>query len=259
MMTPLLSTFGVCAALYYRERTGKGQRVHTSLVRSALAAQAAECTRYSGVTHPRGGIDCAGPSAGERWYRCSDGGAVWIEARTRDERAAFVHALGVELDPAALGDGASSRTAEVIASAFAGRSSGAWLCDLQAAGVPGAPVVTRGELLDSEQVVANGLAVSDEHPVWGAIRAPGVLVHASGTPLEPPSRAPLLSEHALEVLTGLGYSVVEMREFAETGQVVIPELPDESHKEHNERTTRLAMAFEEELARIRHLHSQDVG
>jgi crotonobetainyl-CoA:carnitine CoA-transferase CaiB-like acyl-CoA transferase len=259
MMTPLLSTFGVCAALYYRERTGKGQRVRTSLVRSALAAQAAACTAFEGMMHPRGGRDYPGASAGERWYRCGDGRAIWVEARTAEERAAFARALGVDELVDAVAQSASSATAEILASAFAQRPASAWLGDLRAAGVPAAPVVTRAELLTSEHVEANRLAVTQEHPVWGTITAPGVLVHASKTPSEAPSRAPLLSEHALEVLRELGYSVVEMREFAETGQVVIPELPDESQDEHRERVLRTAMAFEEELARIRHLHSQDVG
>lgn len=104
LMTPLLSTFGVCAALYHRERTGRGQRVRTSLARAALAAQAAECTRYEGTQHVRGGIDFAGPAASRRWYRCADGAAIVIDARTERERAALLAALDVPLTVDALSE-----------------------------------------------------------------------------------------------------------------------------------------------------------
>ena len=78
-------------------------------------------------------------------------------------------------------------------------------------------------------------------------------------PARSPRRAPLLSEHALEVLRGLGYSLVELREFAEAGIVGIQEIPDETPDEHGVRMLREAMAYEEELARIRFLRSLDVG
>ena len=259
LMTPLLATFGACAALYYRERTGQGQRVHTSLVHAALAAQAAECTRFEGATHPRGGIDYAGPAAGERWYRCAGDDAVYVEAATAEQRAALLRTLGAALDPATLGQPADSPPAKALAAIFATRPAAHWLTALTAARVPAAPVVRRSELLRSEQVTANGLATEQDHPIWGLTRAPGVLVHASRTPGQIASRAPSLSEHALEVLRGLGYSLVEVREFAEAGIVDIQEIPDETPDEHGVRLLREAMAFQEELARIRFLRSLDVG
>lgn len=247
LMTPLLSTFGVCAALYHRERTGRGQRVRTSLARSAIAAQVAECTRYEGVVPPRGGIDYPGPSATRRWYRCADGAALYLDARSEEERSALAQAAGVEL------------TVEALAAAFARRPVSEWLERLEAAGVPAAPVVPRAALLESEQVVANGLVVTDEHPTWGRTRGPGVLVHASRTPGAVARGAPLLSEHGLEVMRELGYSYVEIREFAEASMVEVHDIPDETAEESYIRVMREALAIEEDLARIRFNRSLDVG
>ncbi|MGE0136079.1 MAG: CaiB/BaiF CoA transferase family protein [Dehalococcoidia bacterium] len=247
LMTPLLATFGVCAALYHRERTGRGQRVRTSLARSALAAQAAECTRYEGVTHLRGGIDYPGPDAARRWYRCAGGAALYLDATTEEQRAALARALEVSL------------TTEALAAAFATRPAVEWLARLEAAGVPAAPLVPRSALLDSDQVADNDLAVEDVHPVWGRTQAPGVLVHASATPGAIARRAPLLSEHGLEVLRELGYSLVEIREFAEAAMVEVHEIPDETSEESYIRAMREALAVEEDLARIRFLRSLDVG
>lgn len=247
LMTPLLSTFGVCAALYHRERTGRGQRVRTSLARSAIAAQAAECTRYQGVVPPRGGVDFPGPSATRRWYRCVDGAALYLDARSAEERAALTAVVGAEL------------TVEALTAEFATRPASEWLARLEAAGVPAAPVVTRAALLESEQVVANDLVVADEHPTWGRTRGPGVLVHASRTPGALMRRAPLLSEHGLEVLRELGYSYVEIREFSEASMVEVHDIPDETAEESYIRVMREALAIEEDLARIRFNRSLDVG
>jgi crotonobetainyl-CoA:carnitine CoA-transferase CaiB-like acyl-CoA transferase len=259
LMTPLLSTFGVCAALYHRERTGKGQRVRTSLARAALAAQAAECTRYDGVTPLRGGLDFPGPAAARRWYRAADGAALYVDATTEAERAALAAALGLTLTPDALAGPAASPATEVLAAAFATRPASEWLARLDAAGVPAAPIVTRAALLGSEQVVANGLAFEDEHPVWARTTGPGLLVHAFRTPGAIARRAPLLSEHGLEVMRELGYSYVEIREFAEAAMVEVHDIPDETAEESYIRVMREALAIEEDLARIRFNRSLDVG
>ncbi|MBX7111173.1 MAG: CoA transferase [Dehalococcoidia bacterium] len=259
LMTPLLSTFGVCAALYHRERTGRGQRVRTSLARAALAAQAAECTRYEGAQHVRGGIDFAGPAASRRWYRCADGAAIAIDARTERERAALLAALDVPLSVDALREPAGGPAASALALVFATRPAAEWTERLTAADVPAAPVVGRNELLDSPQVVANELAVEATHPAWGRTKAPGVLVHASRTPASLARPAPLLSEHGLEIMRELGYSFVEIREFAEASMVEVHEIPDETAEESYIRVMREALAIEEDLARIRFNRSLDVG
>ena len=120
------------------------------------------------------------------------------------------------------------------------------------------------ELLESLQFVygpqvANGLAIEDEHPVWSRTRGPGVLVHASRTPGAIALRAPLLSEHGLEVMRELGYSYVEIREFAEAAMVEVHDIPDETAEESYIRVMREALAIEEDLARIRFNRSLDVG
>ena len=86
-----------------------------------------------------------------------------------------------------------------------------------------------------------------------------MLVHASRTPGAIPRRAPLLSEHGLEVMRELGYSYVEIREFAEAAMVEVHDIPDETAEESYIRVMREALAIEEDLARIRFNRSLDVG
>jgi crotonobetainyl-CoA:carnitine CoA-transferase CaiB-like acyl-CoA transferase len=83
LVTPLLSTFGVVAALHHRLRTGAGQVVRTSLAQAALAAQAAEVTHFAGRPAARlGGWDhhggCVRATDGT-WRYVEDGEEVAVE------------------------------------------------------------------------------------------------------------------------------------------------------------------------------------
>jgi crotonobetainyl-CoA:carnitine CoA-transferase CaiB-like acyl-CoA transferase len=99
--TGALSALGILAALYWRERTGTGQRVRSSLAVSSTFVQAAEYTTWDGAPEPlQGGELFRGPADGHRYYECADG---WVAVAAQDDpaRAAMLGALGVMHFPAA--------------------------------------------------------------------------------------------------------------------------------------------------------------
>ena len=74
VVTPLISAFGVVAALYHRLATGAGQRVRTSLAQTSVAVQAAEITSYAGSPAPAvGGWDYPGAGGSHGCYEDADG------------------------------------------------------------------------------------------------------------------------------------------------------------------------------------------
>ena len=92
--TGALSALGVLSALYWRERTGRGQRVRTSLAAGSTFVQAAEYTTWDGAPEPPQGARLfRGPAEGHRYYHCADG---WIATAAVGEtaRAAMLGALG---------------------------------------------------------------------------------------------------------------------------------------------------------------------
>jgi crotonobetainyl-CoA:carnitine CoA-transferase CaiB-like acyl-CoA transferase len=100
--TGALSALGILAALCWRERTGQGQRVRTSLAVGSTFVQAAEYTRWDGAPEPlRGRALFRGPAEGHRYYECADG---WIATAAQGDsgRAAMLGALGVADFPAAV-------------------------------------------------------------------------------------------------------------------------------------------------------------
>jgi hypothetical protein len=84
VLTPLVSAFGLVSGLYDRLRTGRGQRVRTSLAQTSMAAQAAEHTRYEGSPPPLlGGFDYLGRGDGQGCVEGEDGGWWFVEGDLR--------------------------------------------------------------------------------------------------------------------------------------------------------------------------------
>jgi crotonobetainyl-CoA:carnitine CoA-transferase CaiB-like acyl-CoA transferase len=97
VITPLISAFGLVSGLYDRLRTGRGQRVRTSLAQTSMAAQAAEHTRYPGSPPPPlGGFDHLGVGGGQGCVegRPDEGGGWWFvegELRTPIVRTGLIN------------------------------------------------------------------------------------------------------------------------------------------------------------------------
>ena len=92
---------------------------------------------------------------------------------------------------------------------FAARSTAQWV-GLLGGVVPCAPVRSVAEALADPHVVARGLLIDVEHPVYGRLRQVGTPIRMDGG-REPPRRAPRLGEDTDDVLARLGgYSSEEI-------------------------------------------------
>jgi len=90
------------------------------------------------------------------------------------------------------------------------RTAAEWLDLLTAAGVPCAPVLTRGELLGHPQVAANGIVVEAEHPGAGRLRQARAAARFSATPTSLRRGGPALGQHTREILAEAGLSQTEV-------------------------------------------------
>jgi len=202
----LLTAYGVAAAVYARTRTGKGQRVETSLLNASMAVQSGNFIFYDGRPDLENGApDLWGTSAVYRIYLTADSSlflavvepAHWsrlCEVLRRPDlldQYEFAHARQAAVD---------SPLARTLATAFATQSTAAWISQLDTAGVPCVPVLPLPALFNDEHIAANELLATHQHPQWGEVRQTGVLAKFSRTPAVLPYVAPLLGQHTVEVL-----------------------------------------------------------
>ncbi|MBK6659644.1 MAG: CoA transferase [Proteobacteria bacterium] len=101
------------------------------------------------------------------------------------------------------------------------RSHGAeyWLARLEAEGVPCAPVLTRNQMIQHPQVLANDLLQVYEHPQAGALRQARPAARFSVTPGDIRRGAPRLGEDTQALLEELGVTTDERAALAQAGVV----------------------------------------
>ena len=104
-------------------------------------------------------------------------------------------------------------TGEVIAQ----RTTAEWLERLDAHGVPCAPILTRVEVLDHEQVRANDTIVEFEQPGLGRVRQARPGARFEKTPASSASPAPALGADGPAILDQLGYSATRIEALREAG------------------------------------------
>jgi crotonobetainyl-CoA:carnitine CoA-transferase CaiB-like acyl-CoA transferase len=195
----LFGVIGVLAALVERGRTGKGQRVATSLLAAQAGIHTFQATRYlvagevpgpSGNHHPT--------VAPYGLFEAADGPLV-IAVGNDDIWWRFAPLVG--LDPA---DGRFAVNAlrlarldelhRILAAALASRPVADWLALLAEAGVPAGRVKSLDAVYDGP-----GLIWEVDHPALGQVRLSANPLHYSRTALAPGLPPPLLGEHTSQV------------------------------------------------------------
>ncbi len=242
--TGIAVAWGVCAALFHRERTGQGQKVETTLLGTALGVQTGSfmeidafdaerraeflavlnAMRESGASYEEMHeqyVQIVSPWRGGniyyRTYQARDG-ALAVACLSDRLRKRVADVLGIDdprfspgFDP--FDEETIAHSEELVKQAeelFRERTVDEWLETFDSVGVPAGPVRYIQELLEDEQVRANGLSVELEHTLAGPVKMVGPIINMSETPLEARSASPALGEHTDDILASMGYSQDEI-------------------------------------------------
>jgi crotonobetainyl-CoA:carnitine CoA-transferase CaiB-like acyl-CoA transferase len=218
----VLASFGVMAALFHRERTGRGQVVETSLLDAALqqmywfaAMYFQSGTAYgpSGSGHPltapyqafktADGWITVGGANQANWERIAS--AVGHPEWTKDMR--FLTGALRKVNNCDL--------TELLSTVFVQQSADHWIELFEREKIPVGPINNIAQALEHPQTLSSERVITVDHPIAGTSKALGMPVRFSDSPTKVTRPAPMLGEHSRVVLKEYGLSDPEIDHLVE--------------------------------------------
>ncbi|MDH3701440.1 MAG: CoA transferase [Alphaproteobacteria bacterium] len=225
-ITSVTAAQAISSALFARERTGEGQHVRLSMLDTMVAFLWPEA--MAGLTYLHEETDPAHTQQAQDLIFKTQDGYITTGAVSDSEWSGMCRALDrTDLidDPRFL---TSADRTENIAErrAIMAEEIAKWtraeiLERLLAADVPSAPVLSRREIIDNDQIVASGLIEEHDFPGIGRVRQPRPAARFDKTPAGIQGPAPRLGEHSREVLAELNYGDGEIEAMIDAGAVGI--------------------------------------
>jgi crotonobetainyl-CoA:carnitine CoA-transferase CaiB-like acyl-CoA transferase len=205
--TAALGAQAVLAALFVRERTGRGQLVETSLLQGVLALQSGSVVDYPGKpTFLR-------ETPTYRLYQAGDGQWFFLACGNQAFWAKLCKAIGRPemIDDPRFGSwllrGENRETLmPILEAAFVTRSREEWLKILGDHDIPCAPVQSLQEFMRDPGVQHMKMTVQYEHPELGPLTLMGQPIRFSETPAPDAGPPPVLGQHTRAVLREAGYA-----------------------------------------------------
>jgi crotonobetainyl-CoA:carnitine CoA-transferase CaiB-like acyl-CoA transferase len=213
--TSIYTAQAISAALYAREKTGRGDHIQVAMLDVMISYLWPEGMMQYTVM----GAEAAAADPNDRpdlVFKTSDG---YITAGTisDSEWQGFCRAAG---DPELLNDPrfatpaarSVNATARIhkMAEYIARHTTAEWLARLDAADVPCAPILRRSEIIHNEQVVARGIIAEFDQPSVGRVRQPKPAARFDVNEAAIGGPAPRVGQHSRDVLADLGYSAAEI-------------------------------------------------
>ncbi len=220
----LSAAIAILAALYWRRKSGDGQRIDISKQESLMALNRLDMVRSANegevITRAKQGVPYGGV------LPCKDGYTVFItwESVQWDRLVAFMGDPEWANDDMFVDYTGRYKHGELINALLT-----EWLVNHtqeelyhkgQAAGVPFAMVYTSKDLVDSEHLKERGFFVEIDHPKTGKVRYPSSPYRFSETPCQVMRPSPLLGEHNEEIFARrLGHRQEELSKLGAAGVI----------------------------------------
>lgn len=216
---------GILLALQVRHRSGRGQRVETSLLEAIASVLSWSAGIYfdtgrtpgpAGNHHPLSAPHGVHMAADRPFNIACGNDAMWrtladVIGRPDLRSDARFDSLGHRIKNRA------ALTAEINRT-LATHPADYWIDLLNRSGIPAGPILTIEEMFNHPQAAAREMLLRLAHPVHGEIKTTGLAVKLAATPGRV-SRPPLLGEHTAEVLAAAGFSAAELERLRAAGAI----------------------------------------
>ena len=216
-----LAAFGTLLAYLEKQKTGKGQRVQTSLLQTALTTTNSLLIEQEILNVNRvASMNRAQTSGPSDTFKTKDG---WILVQTVGgplfER--WVKLMGEEnwLNDERFNDDLSrGENGELISARMsdwcAERTSQEAIQALESSRIPVGEVLKAKETLNEEHILKKGSFIKMKYPTMDKeYSVVGPAIELSENPGQIKTRSPELGEHNVEILSGLGYSQEDIEQF----------------------------------------------
>lgn len=226
LATALYGLGSVLAALFVRERTGRGQYIDLSLLESQSWWGVTQAVAYLLSGHPPAKLGNDHPFiVPYGTFKAKDGymiiacasEALWprlcavlgLEEIRDDPRYHINRERVVRRD----------EVRQIIEEKLAARNAAEWAQMLERVGVPAGPIYSIPEMLQDAHVRSRGFVVEQAHPTVGTLRTLASPLHLSDTPASYHLPPPLPGQHTDKVLAELGFSADDIRSLRDAGVV----------------------------------------
>jgi formyl-CoA transferase/CoA:oxalate CoA-transferase len=209
----MFGSIGILMAIEARHRTGRGQKVETSLLEGQIAMLSYHIAAYYATgrapqpmgSSAQGLVPYQAFKAADRWMVV----AVFTDRMWRDLCGVIGRPEWTSDPRFASPSQRKQHRGDIIPELeriFQTQSFEFWYEHLHSVGVPCTPVNTIDQAVATSQVRARDLIVQVEHRDAGPMHLAGLPIKLDETPGSVSKAPPLLGEHTEEILTAAGYS-----------------------------------------------------
>jgi len=209
----LFTAIGILEALYYREKTGEGQKVDVAMMDCQVAILENAIAQYFASGKSPVPIGNRHPTITPFEAFATKTNHIVIAAGNDSLWEKLCRAIGREQlinDPrfATNYDRTKnhSELKPLLQEAFLTKSCDEWIAVLEETGIPCGAINSVEDVIKHPQVCAREMIASVNHPTAGKVNMAGVPIKMSKTPGSIFSPPPLLGQHTREVLQDIGYS-----------------------------------------------------
>jgi crotonobetainyl-CoA:carnitine CoA-transferase CaiB-like acyl-CoA transferase len=207
IVTGMFAAQGITAALFARERSGRGQLVDIAMLDSTVALLTYQAAGYFATSTPPVRMGNRHPTiVPYETFGAADGEFV-IAVGNDDLWRRFCKVIGLESmadDPRYATNRDRVEHYREVRSALdarlRARPRAEWIAALAAAGVPCGSVRDIGQVLQDQQLHDRDMLSTVEHATLGTMRVLGTPIKLSGTPGSVRTAPPVLGQHTDQIL-----------------------------------------------------------
>jgi len=210
-----MSVIACMAALWHREKTGKGQRVDVSMTDSVMPMITLQLAQYwgsQGDTEIMNPLDGSFPFYGV--YECADGKHVSLGALEQKFWAGFCQMadkpewLSLQFS---MGE-ERRKVREEVAGLFKTKQRNEWLKLADVHDICLSSIHELGDLEMDPQLQAREMIIETEHEEGLKLKGIGIPIKFSDSKPDKPQPAPIVGQDSIEILKELGYSQERIEE-----------------------------------------------